>query len=77
MTIGELWDLKELGEHCAKTGTYEFLLTSAPLNVPGGGCFTTQCPGHFLNGMSTQENEIFEICSQNHSEIIHEKTLHK
>jgi hypothetical protein len=35
MSIGELWDLKALSEHCAKTGRYTFLLTSAPLNVPG------------------------------------------
>ncbi|KIW99567.1 uncharacterized protein Z518_11306 [Rhinocladiella mackenziei CBS 650.93] len=33
--IGELWDLKALGEHCQKVGRYEFLLTSTPLNVPG------------------------------------------
>ncbi|KAK3366229.1 putative cyclase-domain-containing protein [Lasiosphaeria ovina] len=33
--IGELWDLKALGEHCRKTGRYSFLLTSAPLNHPG------------------------------------------
>ncbi|KAK1753300.1 putative cyclase-domain-containing protein [Echria macrotheca] len=35
MPIGELWDLKALGEHCKKTGRYSFLLTSAPLNHPG------------------------------------------
>lgn len=35
MSIGELWDLKSLSAHCAKTGRYSFLLTSAPLNVPG------------------------------------------
>jgi hypothetical protein len=35
MPIGELWDLKALSEHCAKTGRYTFLLTSSPLNVPG------------------------------------------
>lgn len=34
--IGELWDLKALGETCARLGRYEFLLTSVPLNVPGG-----------------------------------------
>lgn len=36
LPIGELWDLKALGEHCKKVGRYEFLLTSVPLNVPGG-----------------------------------------
>lgn len=35
MPIGELWDLKALSDHCAKTGRYTFLLTSAPLNVHG------------------------------------------
>lgn len=35
MSIGELWDLKELSAHCKKTGRYSFLLTSAPLNIPG------------------------------------------
>lgn len=36
LPIGELWDLKALSEHCKKTGRYSFLLTSVPLNVPGG-----------------------------------------
>jgi kynurenine formamidase len=35
MSIGELWDLKGLSEHCKKTQRYSFLLTSAPLNIPG------------------------------------------
>jgi kynurenine formamidase len=35
MPIGELWDLQALSEHCKKSGRYSFLLTSAPLNVPG------------------------------------------
>jgi len=34
--IGELWDLKALGETCKKLNRYSFLLTSSPLNVPGG-----------------------------------------
>jgi len=34
--IGELWDLKELGETCKRLNKYSFLLTSSPLNVPGG-----------------------------------------
>ncbi|KAI5239361.1 hypothetical protein E4T42_08720 [Aureobasidium subglaciale] len=36
MSIGELWDLKLLSEKCKELGRYSFLLTSAPLNVPGG-----------------------------------------
>lgn len=36
MSIGELWDLKALSEQCAKFKKWTFLLTSAPLNVPGG-----------------------------------------
>ncbi|HEY8491533.1 MAG TPA: cyclase family protein [Dehalococcoidia bacterium] len=36
MPIGELWYLSELAEDCARDGVYEFLLTSAPLHVPGG-----------------------------------------
>ncbi|ETS85332.1 hypothetical protein PFICI_03357 [Pestalotiopsis fici W106-1] len=35
MSIGELWDLKALSEHCKKVNRYSFLLTSVPLNVPG------------------------------------------
>ncbi|KAK0652781.1 hypothetical protein B0T16DRAFT_322722 [Cercophora newfieldiana] len=35
MPIGELWDLKALGETCKKLGRYSFMLTSAPLNHPG------------------------------------------
>ena len=34
--IGELWQLKELSETCKKLNRYSFLLTSVPLNVPGG-----------------------------------------
>lgn len=33
--IGELWWLEELAAACAADGRYEFLLTSAPLNLPG------------------------------------------
>jgi kynurenine formamidase len=36
MSIGELWWLADLADDCAADGVYEFLLTSAPLNVPGG-----------------------------------------
>lgn len=36
MWIGEFWDLDALAEHCAADGRYEFLLASAPMNLPGG-----------------------------------------
>lgn len=36
MPIGELWYLEELAADCAQDGVYEFMLTSAPLNLPGG-----------------------------------------
>ena len=36
MNIGELWWLADLADDCASDGVYEFLFTSAPLNVPGG-----------------------------------------
>jgi hypothetical protein len=36
MPIGEMWDLEALGEDCASDGVYEFLLTSAPLNLLNG-----------------------------------------
>jgi hypothetical protein len=36
LNIGELWDLKALSAQCKKLGRYTFLLTSIPLNVPGG-----------------------------------------
>lgn len=36
LPIGELWYLEDLAVDCAADGVYEFLLTSAPLNVPGG-----------------------------------------
>lgn len=35
MSIGELWDLKALSETCKKLNRFTFLLTSAPLNIPG------------------------------------------
>ncbi|KAJ3555255.1 hypothetical protein NPX13_g10392 [Xylaria arbuscula] len=35
MSIGELWDLRALSAHCKASGRYSFLLTSAPLNIPG------------------------------------------
>lgn len=36
MPMGELWDLSALAADCATDGRYTFLLTSAPLNLPGG-----------------------------------------
>ncbi len=36
MPIGELWLLDDLASACAREGRYEFLLVSAPMNVPGG-----------------------------------------
>jgi len=36
MAIGELWWLEDLAADCAQDGVYEFMLTSAPLNIPGG-----------------------------------------
>jgi len=36
MPIGELWNLEELADDCASDNRYEFFLTSAPLNIPGG-----------------------------------------
>ncbi|KAI1810959.1 putative cyclase-domain-containing protein [Poronia punctata] len=35
MPIGELWDLGGLSAHCKASGRYSFMLTSAPLNIPG------------------------------------------
>lgn len=34
--IGEMWDLEALAADCAADGRYHGLLTSAPLNYPGG-----------------------------------------
>jgi kynurenine formamidase len=36
MPIGEMWNLESLAEDCAADKRYEFFLTSAPLNIPGG-----------------------------------------
>ena len=36
MPIGEMWNLEALAEDCAADGRYDFFLTSAPLNIPGG-----------------------------------------
>lgn len=34
--LGEFWDLEALAEDCRHDGVYEFMLTSAPLNLTGG-----------------------------------------
>jgi hypothetical protein len=36
MNIGEMWDLERLAADCADDGVYEFMFTSAPLNIRGG-----------------------------------------
>ncbi|MEX0683400.1 MAG: cyclase family protein [Dehalococcoidia bacterium] len=36
MPLGEMWQLEDLARDCAQDQTYEFFLTSAPLNIPGG-----------------------------------------
>ncbi|WP_157156332.1 MULTISPECIES: cyclase family protein [unclassified Diaminobutyricimonas] len=36
MALGELWWLKDLADECFAEQRWEFLLASAPLNVPGG-----------------------------------------
>jgi len=36
MPIGEVWNLDELAQACIQDGLYEFMLVSAPLNLPGG-----------------------------------------
>jgi kynurenine formamidase len=35
LLIGEMWDLEELAVECAADGSFEFLLTAAPLKVTG------------------------------------------
>jgi kynurenine formamidase len=36
LAMGEMWFVEDLAEDCAADGVYEFLLTSAPLNLLGG-----------------------------------------
>jgi hypothetical protein len=36
IAVGEFWHLEGLAAECAADGVYEFMLTAAPLNVPGG-----------------------------------------
>ncbi|WP_460774258.1 cyclase family protein [Microbacterium sp. GXF7504] len=35
LTVGEMWDLEELGRACAERGRYEFLLAAQPLPITG------------------------------------------
>ena len=35
LTIGEMWDLDELGRVCAEQGRYDFLLSAPPLPITG------------------------------------------
>ena len=35
LTIGEMWDLEELGDVCASSGRFDFLLSAAPLPITG------------------------------------------
>lgn len=35
LTIGEMWNLDELAEACARRGSWEFLLSAAPLPITG------------------------------------------
>ncbi|KAF2500605.1 hypothetical protein BU16DRAFT_602621 [Lophium mytilinum] len=35
MPIGEMFNVEELSEECARQGRYSFFLTSMPMNVPG------------------------------------------
>lgn len=36
LAVGEMWVLDELGDACARTNSYEFLLASGVMNLPGG-----------------------------------------
>jgi hypothetical protein len=36
MAVGEFWNLAAIATHCRRLGRFEFLLTSAVLDVPGG-----------------------------------------
>ena len=33
LTIGEMWDLEELADACARLGRYDFLLSAPPLPI--------------------------------------------
>jgi hypothetical protein len=36
LPLGELFDLERLSVHCRSTDTYFFVVSSAPMNLPGG-----------------------------------------
>lgn len=36
IAVGEFWYLETLADDCAADGVYEFMLSAAPLNLPGG-----------------------------------------
>jgi hypothetical protein len=36
MPVGEFWALGELSRACRQAGQYQFMLSSAPLYLPGG-----------------------------------------
>lgn len=35
LTVGEMWDLEEIGNVCAERGRYDFLLSAVPLPITG------------------------------------------
>jgi hypothetical protein len=43
MPVGELFDLEELSRTCQRLGRWEFFITSAPLNMPGGVSSPPNC----------------------------------
>jgi hypothetical protein len=36
MAVGEFWWLRDLSQHCAESGQYDFMLVSAALRIPRG-----------------------------------------
>jgi hypothetical protein len=43
MPVGELFDLEGLSRLCKEEGRYEFFVTAAPLNMPGGVSSPPNC----------------------------------
>ncbi|POR36848.1 Uncharacterized protein TPAR_02948 [Tolypocladium paradoxum] len=43
LPVGELFDLEELSRKCQDMGRWEFFVTSAPLNMPGGVSSPPNC----------------------------------
>ena len=54
MPIGEMWNLEALAEDCAADGHYDFFLTSAPLNVPGGVGSPPNALANYLSSARTE-----------------------